>query len=244
MFKKLAAIGDSFTTTKYGRSWPDFVSERLQSQLVRASSAGAGNAFYVEKCHDIVKDPEVDLVIVQLTEPSRVVIGLRTWENIQAGRKAHPIPPPVDYYDPSHSNIYKDIGCYTMNVHANRPWIYSLTGQETESLDKFWFSEVAGTRYYDYQTIHNMLAIKYLCDQWKKPLIFFSWFVDSAELILPGYEWVKSSINLIPGQAASVCGKLNLAKTDCGHYGTAETQQLVDKWLWPQLQSIIQDKLS
>ena len=40
--KKLAAIGDSFSTTKYGRSWPDFVRERLQSQLIRACSAGAG----------------------------------------------------------------------------------------------------------------------------------------------------------------------------------------------------------
>ena len=55
MIRKLAAIGDSFSTTTYGRSWPDHISDRLQSSLVRACSAGAGNAFYVEKCHDIVK---------------------------------------------------------------------------------------------------------------------------------------------------------------------------------------------
>ena len=92
--KKLAAIGDSFSTTTYGSSWPDYISDRLQSSLVRACSAGAGNAFYVEKCHDIVKDPEVDLVIVQLTEPSRVVIGSQTWQDIKAGHREHPIPAP------------------------------------------------------------------------------------------------------------------------------------------------------
>jgi len=241
MIRKLAAVGDSFSTTKYGRSWPDFISDRLQSQLVRACSTGAGNAFYVEKCHDIVKDPEVDLVIVQLTGPARVVIGSQSWQDVQAGIQAHPIPAPVDYYDPTHSNIYKDIGCYTMNVYNNSQWLDALTGLETGDLDKFWFREVAGTRYYDYQTIHNMLAIKALCDQWKKPLVFFSWFVEMDKLILPGYEWLKSASNLIPGCAMIECDKLKLNKTDCGHYATAETQQFVDTWLWPCVQSKLAD---
>jgi hypothetical protein len=241
VMKKLAAIGDSFSTTKYGRSWPDFVSDHLQSKLTRACSAGAGNAFYVEKCHDIVKDPEVDLVIVQLTEPSRVVIGSQTWQDIQAGDKAHPIPSPADYYDPSHNNIYKDIGSYTMNIHNNCQWLDILTGQDSGDLDKFWLREVAGTRFYDYQTIHNMLAIKALCDQWKKPLVFFSWFVDSTELILPGYEWLKDVVKIVPGSAAAECNRMMLKKTDCGHYATAESQQLVDTWLWPHVQSILED---
>jgi hypothetical protein len=241
MIRKLATIGDSFSTTKYGRSWPDFIAERLGSQLTRACSAGAGNAFYVEKCHDIVKDPEVDLVIVQLTEPARVVIGLQTWQDIQLGIKEHPVPAPTTYLDPTHSNIYKDIGCYTMNVHSNRQWLDTLTGLDSEALDKFWLREVAGTRFYDYQTIHNMLAIKALCDQWNKPLIFFSWFVKMYKVFLPGYEWLWRTSNLVPGCAAWECGKLELKKTDCGHYETAETQQLVDTWLWPHVQSILTD---
>jgi hypothetical protein len=32
-----------------------------------------------------------------------------------------------------------------------------------------------------------------------------------------------------------------LKKTDCGHYATAESQQLVDTWLWPHVQSILED---
>jgi len=237
MIRKLAAIGDSFATTKYGRSWPDHVSDRLQSQLLRACSAGAGNAFYVEKCHDLVKDPEVDLVIVQLTEPARVVIGSQTWQDIQAGIKEHPIPAPTNYYDPGHNNIYKDIGCYTMNVHDNRQWLDTLTGQDSGELDRFWLREVAGTRFYDYQTIHNMLAIKALCDRWNKPLMFFSWFVEMDKLLLPGYEWLESASNLIPGCAQIECDNLKLSKTDCGHYATAESKQLVDTWLWSHVQS-------
>ncbi len=56
--KKLAAIGDSFSTTTYGSSWPDYISDRLQSSLVRACSAGAGNAFYVEKCEEKLSNYE------------------------------------------------------------------------------------------------------------------------------------------------------------------------------------------
>ena len=63
-------------------------------------------------------------------------------------------------------------------------------------------------------------------------------------MLLPGYEWLDSAINLIPGSAAEECNRMMLKKTDCGHYATAESQQLVDTWLWPHVQSIIKDKLS
>ena len=48
MYKKLAAIGDSFSSTDYGLSWPDLVADKLHCDLVRASSPGAGNSFYVD----------------------------------------------------------------------------------------------------------------------------------------------------------------------------------------------------
>ena len=114
MYKKLAAIGDSFSSTDYGLSWPDLVADKLGCELVRASSPGAGNSFYVEKLHDCVQDPAVDLVVVQLTEPSRAVIGLRAWEEVGLGLRPSPYGTAVGGLN--HNHVYKDVSCNTFPV--------------------------------------------------------------------------------------------------------------------------------
>lgn len=234
---KIACVGDSFSTTTYGLSWPDHVATRSGAELMRASSAGAGNAFYVEKVHDIAKS-NVDTVIVQLTEPSRVVVGWRAWEETQQGLRPHHIPAPTSYTDPCHNNIYKDIGCYTMNVHNNAQWLSPMIDYDCKEFDAIWLQQVAGTKYYDYATIHAVLAIKALCDAYNKPVIFFSWFVPMRELLLPGYEWLNNW-NLIQGCAQDYIHQVNLPLTACGHLGSESSQQFVDAWLWPKLEKFL-----
>jgi len=234
---KIACVGDSFSTTTYGQSWPDFVSQRLGADLVRVCSAGAGNAFYVEKVHDTVKQ-DIDIVIVQLTEPSRVVLGWRAWEETQQRLRPHHIPAPTNYADPTHSNIYKDMGCYTMNVHNNAQWLTPMIGHDCQEFDAVWLRQVAGTRYYEYATMHAMLAIKALCDAHNKPVIFFSWFVPMIQLILPGYEWI-CNWNLIQGCAQEYIQQENLPRTNCGHLATESSQQFVNQWLWPGLEKFL-----
>jgi hypothetical protein len=239
MYKKIACVGDSFSSVTYGLSWPDLLSQRLGAELCRASSPGAGMAFYVEKCHDLVQDPDVDLVVVQLTEPSRVVIGLRAWEEIQQGARPHPIPAPSSYLDPNHNNIYKDIGCYTMNAHNNEQWLTPIIGNSANGIDRFWLTQVAGTRFYDYQAVHSVLAIQALCQAWNKPLILFSWFVPADEFFISDYKWLTDQLNLVPGHASAEVDKLQLEKTDCGHLATESWQQLFDTWLWPNMEPLL-----
>ena len=238
-YRKLAALGDSFSTADYGQSWPDHVSRRLGAELVRACSSGAGNAFYVEKLHDIVKDPAVDLVIVQLTEPSRVVIGMRAWEEVQQNLRPHPIPAPRHYQDPTHNNIYKDMGCYTLNVHENKYWLGKMVDYDLEQFDRFWLDQSAGARFWQYQTLHNMLAMKALCDAHNKKLIFFSWFVDWDTLFLPGYGWFRNSLHLANGVGRDEGEKRKLPYTHDGHYGTEASETLVREWLWPELERLL-----
>jgi hypothetical protein len=238
-YKKIACIGDSFSSIKYGLSWPDLLSQRLNADLSRASSPGAGQAFYVEKCHDLAKDPTVDLVVVQLTEPSRAVVGLRVWEEIQQGLRPHPIPAPQHYLDANHNNIYKDMGCYTMNVHNNEQWLKPLVGSNADAVDRFWLNQVAGTKFYDYQAVHSVLAMQSLCHAWNKPLILFSWFVPGEQFFVPGYEWLTTQLRLVPGHADAEVNRLQLAKTDCGHLATESWQQLFDSWLWPNMESLL-----
>lgn len=235
---KIGCVGDSFSTSTWGLSWPDLISQRLGADFVRACSSGAGNAFYVEKLHDIVKDPIVDLVIIQLTEPSRVTIGLHAWQD-QTKDYNHPCPRPKDYLDPTHSNVYKDIGCYTMNIHGNAQWLDSWLPISAEEFDKFYLRQVAGTQFYNYQTLHNMLAMKALCDAHNKSVIWFSWFVDWNNLFLPGYEWFRNSLRLVSGVGRDIGQAMNLKYTSDGHYATEEYKQLVDAWLWPEIKKLL-----
>jgi hypothetical protein len=236
-YKKLAAVGDSYSTVDYGLSWPDLVAEKLQCKLIRAASAGAGNSFYVEKLHDCVKDPDVDLVIVQLTEPSRAVIGLRAWEEVAQGTRASPYGKAVDPADRNHNHIYKDIGCYTMNVHDNQRWLDPFVGPT--GVDRFWLGQGAGTRWWNYQSVHSVLAMKQLCDTHNKKVVFFSWFVSWDEFFVPGYEWLRATLLLGPDSVRQQGITMNLPETSDGHYGTESTQRLFDEYLWLNLQPML-----
>ena len=237
MYKKLAAIGDSFSSTDYGLSWPDLVADKLHCDLVRASSPGAGNSFYVEKLHDCVKDSEVDLVIVQLTEPSRAVIGLRAWEEVAQGLRPSPYGSTVDPADLNHNHVYKDIGCYTMNVSNNERWLDTFIGNT--GVDRFWLDQGAGARWWNYQSVHSVLAMKSLCDTYNKKLVLLSWFVPWSEFFVPGYEWLQSALTLVPGVASQHGKLLKLPQTNCGHYATESYQRLFAEYLWPNLEPLL-----
>ena len=237
-YKKIGAIGDSYSSTGWGLSWPDLIAEKMNCDFIRASSSGAGNAIYVEKCHDIVKDPTVNLVIVPLTDPVRVVLGVDKWE-INPHYTCHSwAPPPTSYTDPSHSHCYKDIGTYTMNAHNNLRWLEPMLHDEFPGLDNFWLNHVAGTKFWYYQTVHNMLAIKALCDSHDKKLIFWSWFLPWDQIFQPGYEWFRDSLTLVPSYGRYEGEKRNLKVTG-GHYATDEYKILVDEWLWPNLEPLL-----
>jgi hypothetical protein len=237
-YKKIATIGDSYSSKTWGLSWPDLIAEKMNCNFIRACSSGAGNGFYIEKCHDIVKDPTVDLVIVQLTDPSRVVLGVKKWEVNPVYNCSAWIPAPLDYNDFTHGYCYKDIGCYTMNVTNNRQWLEPLLNTPLEQFDKFWMQQVAGAKFWEYQALHHMLAIKALCDSHNKKLIFWTWFVDWDSIFLPGYEWLREQLILIPGTGKTEGEKRKLPVTD-GHYATNEFRILVDEWLWPNLKIIL-----
>jgi len=237
-YKKIAAIGDSYASTTWGLSWPDLIAEKMSCDFIRASSSGAGNAFYIEKCHDIVKDPEVDLVIVQLTDPSRVVLGIKKWEINPTYNCPTWAPPPNDYNDLAHSHCYKDIGCYTMNVTDNQRWLGPLLNMPVDQLDNVWMQQVAGAKFWEYQVLHHMLSIKALCDAHNKKLIFWTWFVGWDDIFLPGYKWLQETLTLIPSTGRIEGEKRQLLVTG-GHYATTEYKILVNEWLWPNLEPLL-----
>jgi hypothetical protein len=81
--------------------------------------------------------------------------------------------------------------------------------------------------------------MKQLCDAHNKKVIFFSWFVSWDEFFVPGYEWLRSTLTLVPGVAREHGKKMDLPQTSDGHYGTEATQQLFAEYLWPNLEPLL-----
>ena len=238
VYKKIGCIGDSYAATMWGLSWPDLLAEKLNCEFVRVSSMGAGNAYYIEKCHDVVKDSNVDLIIVQLTDSNRIYIGTKGWE-INPDYNQHRLcPPPLNYLDLNHSHCYKDMGCYTMNIHNNERHLEPMANTNVAGLDRFWLNQCVDAKFYHYQTLHHMLAIKALCDSHNKKLIFWTWFVGWDDIFLPGYEWFKNQLLLVPGYGKHEGESRNLPLTDW-HYATTEFRILFDVWLWPNIKPLL-----
>lgn len=229
--KKLLTVGDSNSSSMYGNSWPDFLSEKLNSEFLRASSPGAGNSFYIEKLHEGLKIFKPDLVVVQLTEPSRIVTGLNDIaRNVES----------TSFED---GTTFNDLKCFTWGIHNNDGKIKKITGKDVE-IDQVWLPQISTSRWVDYKAMQDILTMNSLCSYFKTPVIFFSWFVDFEKLFLQNYSWIKSQMNWVPGHAWQILIDRKIpshSPTDF-HYGPSAHKILVDEWLYPELLSNFLDE--
>jgi hypothetical protein len=232
MNKTILCIGDSHSYTFYGKSWPDYLSEKLGYNLIRASSPGAGNSFYIEKLHAILKESKIDLVVIQLSEPSRITLGIQYFENTDN----------TIGYD--HPQAINDIGCYTFNAYRNNENLrrYSLISNDSD-IDEFWLRQVSVSKWVDYKVMQDLMTMQFLCDQFKVPVIFWSWFVPMEELFIKPYEWLKDKINYTTGCAFHYIleNKISIVTPDDHHLPPASHEILVDSWLLDKINKKLED---
>jgi hypothetical protein len=222
--KTLLSLGCSNSSDSWGKTWPDFLSDSIDHKLFRASSNGAGNAFFIEKLNFVLQNEKIDLVIVQLTEPSRVVLGMKSNEIKNKS---------TIYVD---GMSFNSLGCYTWNAHQNDDNINRITNANYK-IDKFWFKEVSISEWINYKVCQDICIMQYLCDKFNKPVIFFSWFVNFDDLFVNEYKWLKNNINYIDGSAMDIFNK-NMLQPDpkcADHFNADANKFLVDEWLLPQI---------
>lgn len=224
--KSILCLGDSNSSTLHGKSWPDFLTSNLECSLLRASSCGAGNAFYIEKLHSGLKEFSPDLVVIQLTEPSRIVTGFEFSEEFEENG-----------YDAT--NVFDDVKCYTWNSHNNESNIKRITSEKV-NIDRIWTRYIALSNWTNYKIMQDILTMQMLCDKFNTRVIFWSWFVPFGKLFIEQYKWLQSDINYIDSCATDylVRNKLSTISKDDYHYGPLEHSILVDKWLIPKLKVI------
>ena len=221
--KKLFTLGDSHSSTIWGESWPDHLSKSLGYELYRSSSPGAGNSYYIEKLNYGLKEFQPDLVVVQLTEPSRIVLGMRGKTNTE------------DYNNPTE---FKDLKCYTWNASDNQTNIKNLTGHQV-NIDRFWSEYVSTSKWVDYKVCQDILTLSSLCKEHNTKVIFWSWYIPMRSIFLPSYKWLEEKVQWIDGCGSNIMNQYNqprYSETDY-HYGSVAHQVLTEKWLYPNIKS-------
>ena len=215
--KKLLTIGDSHSSTIWGESWPDFLASDINYELFRASSPGAGNAFYIEKLHEGLKEFKPDLVVIQLTEPIRVVTGY-----VQSEQES------FNEYDSGCS--FKDLACYTWNAHNNNDNL-------NVNIDEFWFKQVVTSKWIYYKVMQDVFTLSQLCIKFNTPVVFWSWNVPFQNLFVNSYDWLKKDLNYVEDCGESIMRKFKqpfLSPTNY-HYGPSSHKLMCTKWLSSQI---------
>jgi hypothetical protein len=235
MYKKtLLAIGDSHSSTMYGKSWPDYLADTWNMNLIRASSSGAGNSFYIEKLHYALRNYEIDHVVIQLTEPTRVVTGFAEYETR-----------PLIAAELEDTNKIDDLGCYTWNIKDNESNIKTILNKNTK-IDNVWIPQVGLSNWVNYKVMQDVIAMQYLCESFNKPCIFWSWFVSMEELFIEPYKWLKNNIDWIDGLSDQWLreNKIQTTENDPWHWGSSAHSRLVSEWLIPKIDNLTKMKNS
>ena len=225
---KFGAVGCSHTSVAYGDSWPIHLAKEIDATPLIASSSGAGNSMFIEKVRKL-SEQELKLIVVQVTEPTRITTGLAHYEDGSHTSKFND-----EYND---GGKFENIGYYTWNSFSNDPLFKDL-GYDTK-IDKFWQREVINSNWCYINTVHSILCMKYICESKNIPVIFFSWFMPFEEIIPEQYKWMYQKINLIPGCAENFLVMNKIKSLPDNHYGTDAHQTLVTEWLSRQIKDFM-----
>jgi hypothetical protein len=226
---KIAVGGCSHTSKLYGNPWWHHLMDDLNAIVVNTSSGASGNEKNVEKIKCVLDThSNLDLIIYQITEPSRFVVGIDTEENkieeylVDTGGEAH-----VPYY--------------TFNGYGNDERLlyqYNIKTDFDEFFNKKIFTSDYNTKH---KVFHTLMSMQYLAHLYCKPIIFFSWFVDIHKLAQESNHTKSiSKMNILTGCVEDFIKANKLKRTeDKSHLGTESHRIIYTDYLKPQLMNFM-----
>lgn len=213
---KILTIGCSHSGNLVGDSWSKVLAERFPSHaFMHAFSNGASNEFNLQKLIFILEKQPFDLVIFQLTEPGRMMVGL---DELTMN----------DSELLTATNVMNGCGYYTFNSVSNVDNLRRITGSGYD--DSLFLEHLIPSKFNMQQKmLHTMLAVKALCDVKGIALGFFSWYVPVETKGLLG------STPIMPGVASRHIMKAGFKHTPCHHFERPAHEHLVDSHIVPFL---------
>ena len=192
MSDKIVTIGDSNASNEiWGDTWAQILPRRLKMPGIISYSIGGGNAMYIEKLHYILRnnwEPDIELAVIQLTDPARAVTGWSTANRSQKWKDG----------DLNHNRVIDDIGTYTWKSNNNDIWLSEYINEPVNA-DVAVLPHMITSVYNDYKVFHDIITMHQICENFNVKCVFFSWFVDIFQpSVKSHYDWVKDRINIIP----------------------------------------------
>lgn len=243
---KIGVIGCSHTSKAYGLSWVDYLKERYDADILDASASGVGNEMYIEKIKHILEKEDVNFLIVQLTEPSRLVMGIYGNDRQEESRKYN--LPYVEKNNLVSHRYFKDADYFTFTVRDSGQELYRvLTNVDYTMINNFFTKHILLSEYnLNLKVFHTMLTIQSLCEFYGKKILFFSWFVDIHKLAeKSGYSDVIKNFNVINGCIEDFTNSIKLKRMahDNYHYGSDSQKIIFDDFLEKHIDYFIKNNI-
>lgn len=227
---KIGISGCSHSSRFYGNPWHHYMGLKLNAEIIESSSSGAGNEMNFEKVKYILDtNPDLDLFVLQVTEPARLVLGLNGVDKMIFPKRKD-----VNMFDGSEFNgqIY-----YTFNTVENEDNIKRLLKKEFKVDDFFINHSITSEYNLNLKVFHTILGIQQLCNFYNKKIIFFSWFVDLHELAKTnGYYDIIKNLNIIPGYVDDFAINNNIERIpNDGHYNSNNSERIYNEYIHDEL---------
>ena len=230
---KIGVAGCSNSSDSWGEPWHYYMGKKYNAEIVASSSCGAGNEMNIEKVRYILENNKPDLFVFQLTEPSRMVLGLS-----EDGLAKNILDRDGSLHD---TNKFGEAFYYTFNGHQNNINVGNLYGT-TFDIDKFLVNKSFNSKYNtDIKVFHTMMTIQYLCNIHNVKLIFFSWFMDINQLSKDnGFDYITKDMYIIPGYVFDYTNQNNIQATmENNHFDTESQEKIFENYINPYLQTLI-----
>lgn len=233
---RIGVAGCSHSGGGYGKPWSHFMARELNCEICDVSASGVGNEMMIEKIKKSFDSPKnefnSDFYVFQLTDPSRLVLGLYGNDlEKEYNKKFGNL-----LFNKDNINCHRstnDVSYYTFRYGTNDEELNELINGNYK-VNEFIRNHVLISDFnMKIKIFHTIMAINQLFNFYKKKVLFFSWFVDIVELSKQvGYGEIMSKINIIDGCVLDFINKKNLKTLpNDSHYGTEEHEIIYKEFL-------------
>jgi hypothetical protein len=231
---KIGFCGCSHSTSSYGKSWAQFMKEKLNAVTFDLSASGVGNEMNIERLKYLAEKRDIDFYVYQITDSSRLVLGLYGNDVKEEYEKFYDLE-----YNSENVNCtrnFNGINYYTFKINENDEFLNKLLKTDY-SVQKFFENNVLISDFnMKIKIFHTLMSIKYIFDFYGKKILFFSWGVDILKLAKEnGYGKIMSSMDIVDGCVEDFAQLKNLKKVDVSHYGTESHEIIYNEYLEPKL---------
>jgi hypothetical protein len=239
---KIGISGCSHSGGAYGNPWHYYMSKHLDSDIIDCSSSGSGNEINIEKIKHILENTsDLDFFVYQITDPSRLVLGL-TGNNIEEEYNKFYIIK----YKPNNLNShrqFKNVDYYTFQVSdKNNNYLNDILNTNYD-IQQFMINHILTSDFnLKIKIFHTLMTIQHLCNHYNKKILFFSWVIDIKKLAEEnGYGDIIRNMNIIDGNVVDFCdkNKMDKYKVDLIHLNSDGHEIIYNDYIKPNLNEFI-----